>query len=620
MSTYYEKRISADGTVSYRPESTAGSEYFKGDPISQLPPGATAVRLASRVGRPHTYEAGKAQVNFIDIGGSKSKYFMSVDFRPSTINHAQWIRFGNSKISKWCSDQADGTNKFSDLPEFRKFDYSVEGGVLANPSGGPRLAGHYFYTATATQLEAAFMNNIPRYGAGAHWMANIEESNYWIWDYYDNPSPNYPPWDAVKTQKIKCYSDGVERTLEQLRADVGRRTAEQNVRRSIGFALFLQVAGRGGAYAAFGSSAWQGEPRTNCLTYINRFLDDASIDVRYVEGYTGVPGKVTFSGVTNGQAYSRTYENMTGSFYKFETFHLDYHYYFSYEYLGSNFNAEPDYPTLYANSKNIHPFAREVGHWMANRIRLQDVHGGKLIPSVRMHELEYEGDGSYKERTPAGFGLKPNAWGDGGNPKIYVIPYVIRIMRMAHHFLEGETEGSGFHIFHAEGAPNQGIVYSFTQEKYNLHLHTVSALYAAARDMETILDKIVDTTLTCDIDIKIGNTGSFQSVNGATAYAFGPDGSRGTMLPCAITRHKTTSEGLYVIFMMAMDQPWGTTRTDVIRIPGVGNGNTIKCTYKGPDLQVFEVLFPSGVSNTEFTAQSIIPAWTKPGYGGIVNS
>jgi hypothetical protein len=107
-------------------------------------------------------------------------------------------------------------------------------------------------------------------------------------------------------------------------------------------------------------------------------------------------------------------------------------------------------------------------------------------------------------------------------------------------------------------------------------------------------------------------------VNGVSAYALEPGGSYGTMTPCFASRHKTTSEGLSVLLIGGMHQDDNTTRTDVVEIPGVGNGCTFELQYKGRSLQVFECLIPNGVSNQPIKLKSIVPAWSRAGYGGII--
>jgi len=594
----YEVR-KKNGVTTYRAETVAGSSVFDGPILSTLPQGAATARIASAVKKPWKPEPPKKTIDWAQFGtgGTKSVFKLSSDFRPDQYSHDQWRQLGFNLISRWSSDKRDGTDKWSDVPNNQKLEYEVEGSLYTNTSGGPRWAGHYFYTASLAQMESVFMASIPGYGQGAQWTANIEESNYWSRDYY--PGVNYPNWDAVKGMNIQLESEPGNMTLEQL-VNSGKAPFEMRVRRSNRNGLMLLVAKRNGAMAAFGSSMWQGEPRTDCLQTSNRFLDEADMNVSNIGGSNGT---ITLNG--------HTYTGMTGSFYKHEDYHLDYHYYFDFDYTGSNYEAEPDYPSLWPKVYVMHPIAREIGHWMANRKRMIDVHG-KQIPAIRMHELFFEGNA----RVPGAFGLNGTNE-DGAGPKPWVPPYIIRLQYMLQHILEGETFGSGYHIFHAAGSPNQGIEYDFASKpKYNHHMHTATSLIAARRDMEGILDKIAGSTLYTDLQIKIGNQGSFQTVNGVSAYNFQPDGKRGDRTPCFVMRTKQTDAGLYVLIAGGHDQGWDDTRTDAIQIPG--STNEIQVTYKGRDLAVFETLIPTGTIGQTFIAKSIVSDWEKKGYGGRI--
>lgn len=599
----YEVR-KKNGVTTYRAETVPGSSVFDGPILNALPQGAATARLASAVKKPWTPEPPKRTLNWAQFGtgGTKSVFKLSSDFRPAEYSHDQWRGLGFNMISLWSSNKSDGTDKWENVPNNQKFEYEVEGSLYTNTEGGPRWAGHWFYTASLAKMESVFMASIPANGPGVQWTANIEESNYWSRDYY--PGPNYPNWDSVKGTTIQLESEPGQMTLEQL-VNTGKAEWEMKVRRSNRNALMLQVAKRNGALAAFGSSMWQGEPRTDCLQTGQRFLDEADVNVSNIGGSNGTI-------VLNGH----TYTNMTGSFYKQESYHLDYHYYFNYEFTGSNLSSIASYPELYPYVANIHPIAREIGHWMANRKRMIDVHGHP-IPVIRMHELFYEGN-EQQVRVPTAFGLDGTN-GDGGGPKIWIPPYLIRLQYMLTHILEGETLGSGYHIFHAAGSPNQGIEYNLSSNpKYNHHLHTATALIAARRDMEGILDKIAGSTLYTDLQIRVGNQGSFQTVNGVSAYNFKPDGARGPRTPCFVMRTKQTDAGLYVLIAGGFDHGWNDTRTDAIQVPG--STNEIQVTYKGKDLQVFETLIPTGTIGQTFTAQSIVSNWEKAGYGGRINN
>ncbi|GAB2549941.1 hypothetical protein [Spirosoma aerophilum] len=603
-----EKTI-VNGVATYATESVPNSGRFD-TPLASLPNGAVPAFVSRKLGLTYKPSAAKRTINLAQTGVkvSESNYRRSADWRPANVSHAEWRTRGIGMISKWCSDNTDGSNKFSDLPEALKFDYATESAILAGTGGGPRMAGHYFYTATLAEMEIVFMRNIPAYGPGAHWTANLEETNLWRKEYYGgqaNPQPNYPSWDSVKNMSIVCECDGITRTLEQLFADAGKFADEEGTRRANRFALFVQVAKRAGAFGSIGASMYQGEPFSDALTTSARFLDTRDVNVSNIGG---VNGTITLNG--------RQYTNMTGSFWKQETCHLDYHYYFTVDFTGSNYDSISSFPDLWPYLSNVHPLAREIGHWLANRKRMMDVHGS-YIPSIRMTEFFYEGD----RRVPTALG----AHGAGGELiKPFLPPYVMEIMTVSHHFLEGETPGAGMHIFAANASdnnPSQGIIYTLdTDPRYDFHMHTVETYFTAGRMFENHLDFLANSILTTDLSVQVGGSGAFQTYNAVDAYSFRQDGGRGPYKPTGATRHRAVSGGTQVVIIWAMYQTDNDTRTDVIKIPGLAGDNAISLTYKGRTIQVFETFIPTGTTNTTFTASSIVPAWEKPGYGSLIDN
>ncbi|MVM34234.1 hypothetical protein GO755_29660 [Spirosoma sp. HMF4905] len=592
-----------DGVTTYYPET--GQEVFEGTPTTVAPTGTTPAYLASRVGKLYTPEAAKRTLNLVDIGGSKSLFFFSSDAREDEKKHAAWLSAGAGRISQWSSNESAGS-RFSDLPDGKKFVYQTQSSLPGE--------GFWWWAMSVVDFEQGCINMINAWPAGVIWTANIETNNYWQRFYHGDDSGagnigHYPPWPEIKGVRIQMESQPGSMTVEELFANPGLQAQEVAVRRSNRFAIMLDVAGRGGADRCFGSTPYQGDPGDQTLTSNTRFLDEADINLNNVGGSNGTI-------VLNG----RTYTNMNGSFWKKQTVNLDYFYYFGFLYDGvyvdasifensaHPYHTHTNYPDLYAHMSDGNIVAREIGHWLGVQKRLADVNGGNPIPSIRMTELHYEGNFS---RVPNGFGLS-GTFLDGGSPKVWITPVSMENMYKTYHFLEGEREKSGFHVFYAAGAPNQGIIYNKDSIAYLNHAwHTHSQLWAARRDMETILDKIANSTLTTDIDIKVGNTGDFQRLNGVSAW--------NQNKPCAATRHKTTSEGTAVLGLIGFGQDSDTTRTDVIQIPGLSGNMRIQCTYKGPQVFLFECLFPNGVTNQTIIAQSIIASEFKPGYGGRIN-
>lgn len=603
--TKYEKR-KKDGVTTWYPEIAEG---IYADTGTTVDPGGTAAYLGSRVGKLYTPEAQKRTTDIAQFGsgGSKALYFFSCDARDAGITQAQWLAAGATRLSQWTSDRPDGSEPFSAVPDARKFIYQTESGLHGDKEG------FWFWASSLAEMEQNYLSRINAWGTGTIWAANIETSNYWERYYHGDANGNgnighYPPWPQIKNVTIQLESQTGSMTVEQL-FNSGIFAQEKAVRRSNRFKLMLKIAKRGGADVCFGSAIYQGDPGENTLTQSNRFLDEAEVNVNNIGGSNGT---ITLN--------NRTYTGMTGSFWSEETIDLDYYYYFGFLYKGQymdqaifenpnhDYHSETTCEGLYANMSSPNPVAREVGHWLGLQKRLRDMHGGNTIPIIRMAELIYEGNFS---RWPRSFNLD-TTYPDGGTPKVWILPSSLRTQRIVAQFLEGERQGSGYHVFHAAGSPNQGIIYNAGSTPYLNHAwHSISTLFAAGRDMETILDKIANSTLTTDMDIRIGNTGDFQRINGVDAW--------NQNKPCAVSRHKTTSEGLGVLFCFGYGQPGDTTRTDQFRIPGVGNGCVFEATYKGPDVQLFEALIPNGVSNQVIPLRSIVPAQTKPGYGGRIN-
>ncbi len=591
----HEKRTK-NGQILYYPETVAGSLLFNGTPVSDLPPGAVPAFLCSRRGIAYGPEANKRELSLAQFGSSRtpSLHQLSIDFRPVSISRAEWISRGIGMMSKWCS--ADTGETFGTIPAGTgKLDYATESGLHGS------LEGHGYWVATLAEIEQQYMNSIPAHGPDVHWCANIETSNLWDRQYYGQG--RYPSWDSVKNTSILCERDGQTRTLDQLDAQ-GIMVAEANVRRANRVMLMLKIAKRNGALVAYGASMFQGEPDRsfNPLTGSSRFLDGASADVSNIGG---INGTITLN--------NRTYTGMTGSFYSEETFHLDYHYYSFWEYTGSqNYDSIPDYLTLWPNVYVRHPMAREVGHFLANQNRMRAVHDGGTIPTLRMHQPFFENS----RREPDAMG---NTFNGGERSRTWIPPFMAYIQKLTAHFIDGERAGSGYHVFNNTGVHPPGIVYDLaTNSDYGRHLHTIDALLLAVRDIESMLGNLAGSTLVTEPEVKLNGAGVFAAYNAVDAYNR-DGGTNGPMKPCFLIRHKQTSEGLWFGVFGAMDQDWNTTRTDEFRIPGMGDGNTISVTYKGRAPVLFEGVFKTGTTNTVHTYQSIVSAWEKPGYAGIIN-
>lgn len=597
-------KFKLNGEPFYRPEAVEGSQNYYGTaPVTKLPSGARSTNGAANIRRPWLPSPGKRNFQLVDMGGSKSKYFLSIDFRPDYISHQQWLNAGVTRLSQFTSDQTGGLYPFSGVPDSQKFLYLTESGLNRDKEG------YLYWRSTLAEMEQLWMNTIPGHGRGVLVFPNQETSNFWSRWYHGNQNGegnigHFPPWPQIKDDVIVLESQPGSMTVEQL-FNSGLYNQEIAVRRQNRLHIQHAIIQRNGAASGIGSSAYQGDPGPNTLTNATRFLDEGSANVNNIGGSNGV---ITLNG--------RTYTGIEGSFWKRETVNLNYYYYFDCR-INGKVLEDPDYENpnhpyanissaveLYKLIQDPNPVAREVGHWLGNDRLLKQVHGGKSIPTVRMTELHYEGGARWPKPFRA---IYP--WGDPA--KIWLPPVTMRTIYMVNHFLEGETENAGFHIFYAAGSPNQGIIYNLdSRPNLNHEFHTLDALFAARRDMEPMIDKISGSTLITDLDIRVGNTGDFQRLNGVDSW--------NQNKPCFVARPKVSPTGTSVLLMGGYGQSFNTTRTDQVRIPGYGNGSVIEITYKGPDVQFFEVFFPADGGTMQYVAKSIVPAWEKQGYGGWI--
>lgn len=611
MATDYEKRLE-NGVEVVRKESVPGSQAFDTIVVGGLPAGATRVNLATRRAFPYARSTAKRTLNLTQFIGSQinSKCVFNGGVRLDNISLDDWRTMGVNRIGQYaCNQDDDGQAplniigaRFEDVPAGEKFFIHDEGALHGN------LEGHGYWVASLADIEARYQSVIPSYGAGAYWCANIETSSYWARSMYDTV-PHYGSWNDHKNDTIVCECDGQTRTLEQLDAQ-GLFTSEQNVRRANRLQIMMRVAKSKGLKVAYGSSMAQG------LSYIGhgqepqRFNDDANPDVRYAGG--DASGNITL----NGRQYK-----LTGSFYELEDWHCLYHYFFAADQryaadpvtgfqIGSEaYHALTNYEDLWKQIWTDHPFGQSAALWAANRGKMRRIN--HVVPQVRLYELFYEFDDT---RIPRSFGISlPEL------PKIDLPPYEPHGIVALHSLLDGDW-GGGSALFHAEGSPSQGIIYNLAQkEKWRLSMNTIEAIYQGIRDIEPVVNWMADgatTLVETGVEVKLQGATTFNVIDFPHSFNYRGNGGYDPPQPLYVLRYKQTSLGTEVRFGAAMEQRWEEQRTDTIRIPGIGNGNVIEVTLKGRSFHVFEVLFPTGVSNQTFIAKSVVDAWSKPGYAG----
>lgn len=618
MATNYEKRLE-NGVEVVRRESVPGSQVFDTIVPGGLPAGATRVNLATRRAVSYARSTDKRTLNLTQFIGSQinSKCVFNAGVRLDSISLDDWRKMGVNRIGQYaCNQDDDGQAplniigaRFDDVPAGEKFFMHDEAALH-----GP-YEGHRFWMAPLSEIEARYDSVIPALGANVYWCANVEISSYWTRAMYFEPNtgkallPWYGTWDDHKNESIVCEIDGQTRTLEQLDSQ-GLFVREQNLRRANRVQLMMRVARNKGLKVAYGASMAQG------LSYIGhgqeapRFNDDATPDVRFAGG--DAAGNITL----NGRQYK-----LTGSFYELEDWHCLYHYFAHADQryaadpvtgfqIGSDaYHALTNYEDLWKQIWTYHPFGQSAALWAANRGKMRQIN--HVVPQVRLYELFYEFDDT---RIPRGFGISVPEL-----PKIDLPPYELHGIVAEHSLLDGDW-GGGSTLFHAEGTPSQGIIYNLAQkEKWRLSMNTIEAIYQGIRDIEPVINWMADgatVLVETGVEVKLQGASTYKQIDFSAAFNYRGGGGYNAPQPLYITRYKQTSLGTEIRFGAAMEQRWDDQRTDTIRIPGIGNGNVIEVTLKGRSFHIFEVLFPTGVSNQTFIAKSVVDAWSKPGYAG----
>ncbi len=382
--------------------------------------------------------------------------------------------------------------------------------------------------------------------------------------------------------------------------------AEQRMRLANRMGLMLQIAKKNGGYVGYGATYWHTLPQGNALTHNDFFLSDHTMRFDQIPGYNSTNQTITLNG--------RTYNGSIGHFTKHQTFNVDYRYFSDLEFTGdpATFQNIPDYPALWADVSSVHAVAAETARTMINYDRMIKVNGQKI---ANVRQLQPYGEQNF---------WQPFAWSNS-QEKVDVPPYLMRIAKTVAEFMDGDIPGSGYFNFDnfvtdLQNFP-RGVISSdhmLNHQRFNKHWHTYEAITAAARDLQDYHEFLFNSTLTTDLDFKYGGTGSWVTSNPLMSYGNQAGGGQTTRYPTAITRHIQSPTGLYVMVLAGHEQGWETTRTDHIRIPNVMSTNTISITYKGRDVALFQVFIPNGTTNTTYTAKSIVPAWERKGYGGII--
>lgn len=604
------KTTKTGGTTTVYQESSTYPGSFD-TVVSALPGGATAARFGGRKALPYNREA-KAVFNNNQFGTGKyfdPNYLFSADWNLNQENRATLESRGVNRFSRFVlPDQ----NEYNALPSSKRFYYQTE-----NELHGPMEGAGYYESSLAT-LEDRYNAVIP--SGNYYWVANIETSNEWTqWRYGENKF-GYDSWSVAQNRSIVCEIDGQTRTLGQL-FNTGLWEAEANTRRNNRLALMMTIARRRNTYCAYGSSMFQGEPRTNSLSTTNLFKEGTA-------NVSAIGGDGQGNIVLNGRSYTGINKNV----FAYENSTLDYYYYMGWadfpvsdynDIWVNRLNGTQTMPYIWSKQVPYHITASEKGHWQANKYRMLTINGQIDRGSVRMQEPFFEdkfylADGrSFPAFVPFTELQNINIDGYLLTPKLYLPPYYFYSTYMTHRFLEGSTPGSGYHLFNAPGITKVPSSHPI----YNHHLHSITALFQARNDMQPYEKFLAESTLVVDPEVQINSSGGWSAYSGAEAFAFGPDGGRGTQKPAYSLRYKAVTGGWIVLIIGGMNQGWTTERTDKVRVPGGGlNGNTFSIKLRGPATQAFEFFVVSGDSNQTYTASFASTSFEQPGYAGRIQS
>lgn len=576
--------------------------------VQHLPTDAVRSKRGLRRLTPYTREA-VATLNTAQFGAGKyfsPNYFFSADFNVNQDNYATRSAQGVSLFSRFV---LPSQTEYNNLPQAKKFYYQTENELHGSYEGAR------YYEATLATIEQQLYSAI---ASGCYyWTANIETSNEWSQWRYGEGNFGYDSWDVAKNRTIISERTGQPITLGDL-WNSGQWDAEQQVRRNNRLSVMMTIARSRNTYAAYGASMFQGEPRTNSLSTTGIFKEGTA-DVSHIPGGDGA-GNI----VLNGRSYTGLNKNV----YAYENSLLDYFYYFGWAGMSvsdytdiwvNRLDGTQTMPYIWSKMPTYHIVASEVGHWLANRARMS-LYGQTVRGSVRMQEPNFEGQFYTSDGTPhesfVPFSSLQNVNVDGYlvTPKVFLPPYYTYSAYLCHRFLEGDTPGSGYHLWNAPGVTKLPT----THPLYQHHLHTVTGLYQARNDAQPLERYYAGSTLVTQPEVQLNQTGSWLSYNAAEAFGFQPDGGRIAQKPVYVVRWKPTTSGWQVYVLGGMNQDWSTSRTDLIRVPGALGGNLLRVKLTGPAAHIHEFAISSSDTGQIYDATS--STTTAPaGYAGKTN-
>lgn len=518
-------------------------------------------------------------------------------------------------------------------PEEKQQNLSGVAGILiltesSIHGGASELEGFKYFDTSLEAYEAFVINRVPSIGGGADVFSrfvqfNIETSNSMDRAYFgDTATPFWPAWSSVSGKQTRCEFDGQMRTYQQL-SDQGLFPIEAAYRRANRLAVLFAVVKNKAAQPykqLYGSSIYQGYPDLNKVGQNTAFLL-SSADVSKIGGDN--QGNITL----NGRAYK-----LTGSQYANEDWMSGYYYLqtaqFSladYQDIFQNRRSETqNYPYLWSRMKPWHIVADEKGYWQMAREQMM-LNLGKTHPILRMDEPMYESDygdidgQSLPCRIP--FPQLQNSITFAGvanyveTPKVWQPPVNTYSRQMTWRFLCG-ADGGGMYTFNTNPVFVKGDLTKMPL--YNHHLHAYTARFQARMDMQPLEAWFAGSTMVENPEVQMNSTGSFTAYTGPQAFGY-RGGVWGPPKPAFIARYKAVSGGWEVKLLGGMLQANDSVSTHTVRIPGL-QGNTMQVTLRGYGAHLFEFVIKASDSNQNYVASAPSSSYSKPGYGGRVQS
>ncbi len=603
------RKTFADGGVYYGP--TPDKATTPDTPVTNDKPTGSLPLPTGAVGRLLAANYVPEQVGVYNpqqFGGNlrySDRYRFGMNFNPG-LSPDERKAYGISLFEQRDQTEADRTSMVAGDGIL----FLYEHGLFGN------LYGNRFMESDLQTVYNTLWQNMPRAGRDnivpfTRLAFNIEQSIWWAPGNFPNSYPGYSQhgqygqgpfenWDVAKGRSIKCESDGVTRTLEQL-ANMGESawTREMSIRRANRLVLMMEIGkerAAPGTKVAFGSAIYQGPAALSNLNTNNVFLPEHT-DVNFIGGKDGL---ITFSRNDGG---SSTY-NLAGTVWHHEDFDLDYYYRFTFDIARADYNdiwrdrkeGTQNYPYLWSRIKPIHVTADEKGHWQLMQKRMIAYGGAR--PAVRLPELVYEAniagsvDGEFiAARIP--FADQQNVLGFD-TPKIFSPPYVNASAYIVSRFMEGGRDGSGFLLW------NSPARFDLSSEaQYNrIHLHSVTAINQARASLQPYEDLLDNSVLIEDPEVQIGGTGNYEAYDGTTAYGYDGNGGWRTPRPAYSVRYAANDDGSYSVLLLGgMVQAYGQTRTDNVRIQtGPLRNTVVTVNLTGPSAQVFALTVRPGGS------------------------